>query len=456
MKKLYFSLFLALIFGKNLLGQSWTNHNPGFPDPTLGCSSLDVVNENVIWAVFTHYSVTDTLFGFFQDSICLVTVSTDGGATWTTHQAPMGNPAFVANITAIDGNVAWLSGLDGGGGGSKILKTVDGGATWAEQTSAAWDPVASWADFVYFKSPAVGIAMGDPRNGEFEIYITANGGQFWTPVPGSNIPDPLPGEYGYNGDYDVVGNTIWFGTSMGGVYRSTTSGSSWERFESGQPEGYLDFGDNMHGIYWHNDYNNFHSYASRSTDGGETWTELTSLPEGGNYRLESLRYIPGSNYIILSTTQTSILTGVYKTYVSKDDGDTWLQIDEGHHLLWMDFINPETGWGGQSQKLSGPSYLFEYTGSPIAGLFGPKPLEAEVSVYPNPVSDIVNVEVQSSQPTDYLLLVNDSQGHLVKKLTIEKTASFRQTLDLGGLPAGAYTVTVSNATGCETRTVIKQ
>ncbi len=443
------------MLGNNLRSQTWTNHDPGLPAPNLGCSSIDVVNENIIWAAFEHYSITDTLFGFFVDSICMITVSKDGGATWTTHQAPLGNPAFIANITAIDGNVAWLSGLDGGGGGSKILKTVDGGATWTEQTTAAWDPVASWVDFVYFKSPAVGISMGDPRNGEFEIYITSNGGQFWMPISGNNIPDPLPGEYGYNGDYDVVGNTIWFGTSMGGVYRSETSGSSWERFESGQPEGYLDFGDNMHGIYWHNDFLNFISYASRSTDGGETWSELITLPDGGNFRLESLRYVPGSNYIIMSTAQNSIIDGIYKTYLSKDDGDTWQQIDEGHHLLWMDFINPDVGWGGLGQKLTGPSYLFEYSGSPLAGLFDTKPLNAQVSIFPNPTNGMFTVNVRAAQTADYLLLVNDAQGRLVKKVVVEKGTGFQRHLDLSGLEAGVYSLTVSGVEGSFSTKVLK-
>ncbi|MBK8854390.1 MAG: hypothetical protein IPN10_09875 [Saprospiraceae bacterium] len=72
--------------------------------------------------------------------------------------------------------------------------------------------------------------MGDPREGEFEIYHTANGGQFWTRVSGDKIPDPLPGEFGYNNDFDVVGNTIWFGTNKGRIYRSSNSGTNWEVF----------------------------------------------------------------------------------------------------------------------------------------------------------------------------------------------------------------------------------
>ncbi|MBK8081703.1 MAG: hypothetical protein IPK25_16380 [Saprospiraceae bacterium] len=105
-------------------------------------------------------------------------------------QVPLGNPAFIANITAIDANTAWLCGIDGGGGGSKIFKTEDAGSFMETSNHRRMDPQVSWVDFVHFWSPAKGITMGDPREGEFEIYHTANGGQFWTRVSGDKILIP--------------------------------------------------------------------------------------------------------------------------------------------------------------------------------------------------------------------------------------------------------------------------
>ncbi|MBK8854387.1 MAG: hypothetical protein IPN10_09860 [Saprospiraceae bacterium] len=34
---------------------------------------------------------------------------------------------LIANLMAIDENTAWICGIDGGSGGSKVLKTSDGG-----------------------------------------------------------------------------------------------------------------------------------------------------------------------------------------------------------------------------------------------------------------------------------------------------------------------------------------
>ncbi|MEK7256013.1 MAG: hypothetical protein AAB316_14775, partial [Bacteroidota bacterium] len=320
MKQLYFFLLAALCSPLFLFSQqAWTAHDPGIPAPTLGWSSVDVVSEDVIWAAGTHYVVNDSLYIAFQDSICIVTVSTDGGVTWSSHQAPMGNPAFVANLTAIDGQTAWLSGLDAGGGGSKILKTSDGGATWAEQTSANWDAAASWVDFTYFWSPAKGISMGDPTQGEFEIYTTANGGDFWFRTDGSKIPDPLPGgEFGFNGGYDVVGNTVWFSTSFGRVYRSKNAGFDWEAFETGLPAAYsVSFRDENTGFASFTDFVNFTSQVKITHDGGETWSDIASLPEGGNVRIEyGLADVPGTNALVVGTSAGSLINGSFKTWLT--------------------------------------------------------------------------------------------------------------------------------------------
>ncbi len=57
--------------------------------------------------------------------------------------------------------------------------------------------------------------MGDPIGGYFEIYTTVDGGVTWTRVPQADIPIPYRGEWGVVGYYDVIGDTIWFGTNVG-------------------------------------------------------------------------------------------------------------------------------------------------------------------------------------------------------------------------------------------------
>ncbi len=434
----------------------WESHDPGYPVPNLGCGSVDVVTNNIVWAAHASYSVNDTLYGYFIDSLSRVARTNDGGQTWKISQVPIGNPAFLVNITAIDANTAWICGIDGGGGGSKIFKTEDAGETWNYQSSAAWDPIVSWVDFVHFWSPAKGITMGDPRDGEFEIYLTANGGQFWTRVTGDKIPDPLPGEFGYNNDFDVVGNTIWFGTNKGRVFRSTNSGANWEVFDTGLPDGSFDFGSNMHGIFYYADFLTFKTTMRISKDGGNTWSDLNTIPENGNFRMNSLEFVNGSNVIILTTINNSLTHGVFRTWISKDDGVTWTQIDEGTNVLFMDFISPTVGWGGQPQMLNGPSYLYRYTGVALTGLLDFEPLQAKVEIYPNPANKMFNLIIEGNTDKEYQILVNDTNGRLMYKNTVKGADKISHMILVENLMSGLYTVSISDAEGSKTLKVIKQ
>ena len=101
-------------------------------------------------------------------------------------------------IHALDAQTAWLVAYPRGAnqiGG--IFKTIDGGS-WSRQDSANYDSSSSFANVVYFWDENVGFAQGDPLSTEFELYVTNDGGDNWNAVPGSSIPNPLGGEYGYD------------------------------------------------------------------------------------------------------------------------------------------------------------------------------------------------------------------------------------------------------------------
>ena len=60
-----------------------------------------------------------------------------------------------------------------------------------------------------------------------QIYKTTDGGTNWTRIAGLAIPNPLSGEYGYNGGYAAAGGSFWFTTNKGRVYRTTDQGVTW-------------------------------------------------------------------------------------------------------------------------------------------------------------------------------------------------------------------------------------
>lgn len=429
---------------------TWTAYNPSFGD-TIGIADIEVLNENVIWAVGVKFEVNDSLYGFFGPSPVYMARTVDGGANWSVTLVPLGDLPFIANMSVIDENTAFISGLDEFGN-AKTLKTTDGSQTWT-LSPVGWDPVVSWPDYIHAFSPAKACVVGDPRDGEFEIYTTSNGGLFWERVPGANIPNPLPGEFGFNNTGDVLDNTIWFGTSNGRIFRSQNAGLTWLVAQTPLPAvNAISFSDPNNGFVSTFDLHN--SIIAHTADGGTNWTNIT--PFNGEFRLLGIEYIPNSSFIVMGITKNSILSGPFETWLSPDRGITWQQISSGEIIGWPTFRDSDTGWAGEFQQLDHPTRLFKYTGSPFVGLFSATPFEAEVSVSPNPASDILQVKVTSEKTADYLLLLNDMQGRLVRRETVNGQSDFNTFIQVADLPAGQYVLTVACAHGRLTYPVLKQ
>ncbi len=446
-----FFVFVLLFKTAPVLSQTtWTAYTPPFGD-TVGIADIEVLNENVIWAVGVKFDVNDSLYNFFGPSPVLMARTVDGGANWSVTQVPIGDLPFIANMSVIDESTAFISGLDEFGN-AKTLKTTDGSQTWTP-SPVGWDPVVSWPNYLHAFSTAKACVMGDPRDGEFEIYTTSNGGINWTKVPGGNIPNPLPGEFGFNNTGDVLGNTMWFGTSAGRVFRSENAGLSWSAIQTPLPAvTSVSFSDVENGLVATFDLNS--SGIAHTTNGGANWVNITPLD--GEFRTMGIEYIPNSPFILLGITKNSILTGPFETWLSPDRGDTWQQISSGEIIGWPTYLDGDTGWAGEFQQLDHPTRLFKYSGSPLVGLFSPAAIDAEISISPNPASDVFQVKVKSEKTADYLLLLNDMQGRLVRQQTVSGQSDFSTLFQVADLPAGQYVLTVANSGGRVTLAVAKQ
>lgn len=456
MKFLLTTLCCTLIL--NLSAQVWKSHNPPFPD-TIGIADIEVVSERVVWAVGVRYDVNDSLYNYFGPSKTYVARTQDGGTTWSVDTVPMGSNPFVARLSALDGTTAWVAGLNNFGN-SKVLKTTDGGKTWKDN-SPPFDPAISWVDYVHAISSAKVVIIGDPRDGEFEIYNTGNAGAVWTKISGANIPDPLPNEFGYNNCGAAIGNTIWFGTNKGRIFRSRNAGLNWEVFETplGEVFGNFSFSDENNGIIATSYGFGKTSLMYRTTDGGATWQQLENLPYNGKFlNFNIAAYIPNSPFLVqgLAPGFKSNLTGPYETWVSSDRGDTWKQVSTGELIGWPTFLDNKTGWAGDFQQLKGKTRLHQYIGSPFVGLFSPSKFDAAVTLSPNPAHNLIQVQVSVGRATDFWLLLNDAQGRLWHKIEVTKTAVFSETIDLKTLPPGLYTLTILSEKGSVVHQVIKK
>ena len=383
----------------------WILQDTTFGNQSTGINYISIADENVVWATAFDGSGSG-------ENMQQFTKTTDGGNSWESYNIDIGNLNLgISMIHAYNDQIAWLVAYPRGAnqtGG--IFKTDDGGLNWSRQNSADYDTSSSFANVVYFWDENIGFAQGDPINGEFELYVTQNGGDNWTQVPGNNIPNPLGGEYGYTRQIEVVGNNVWFTTNKGRIYRSSDKGNNWDVFQSpivdfgsAEVNGNISFGDSQNGILIDNSTNVF-----RTENGGETWSEITT---SGPVYTSGLCYIEG--------TDTVFSTGNGSSF-SLDGGYSWTPIDNAVHLF-VDFYNEELGWSGAWTQVVGASSSggvwkwedFSLGNNEVSEDF-------EIEYYPNPTSDFVNFIYQG----DISISVYDILGREIIK-TNEKLIDLR-------------------------------
>ncbi len=438
MKKVLLSVLLISSFVAN--AQFWTEKATGFTTPNRSLYSISIVDANVIWANEYDNSPDYTVKGF--------TRSTDGGETWTSGTIDLGvatpDDLGISSITAVSATTAWVSvypiNFNTAGG---IWKTTDSGTTWTKQITAQFSSLAeSYANFVHFWDANNGIAGGDPESGEFEIYTTSDGGTNWTRVDGTNIPDPdAGGEYGYENRFTVSGNTIWFGTDIGRIFKSTDKGLTWASYQSQSIDFGLDrftFSDANKGLLMI--YDPIALYST--TDGGANWSLVTFTGQVFN---TDIAYIPGTS-IVVSSAMANPLGSSY----SLDDGLTWIPIDTNITHGTLKFLNDSFGFSAGLNTNATTGGIYKFTGIPLKT----PDFDAKIKfvAYPNPTKGILHLDSEVSLIKEAAVFdlfgrqVYDSKFQSLNKVD----------LDLNHFQSGLYLLKVTTESGkTETLKIMK-
>ena len=344
MKRTLLSLIAVLAITMGSFAQNWIMQGLGWATASRGVQNISLVNDTVAWAAGYDGSGSG---GASQD----VSVTKDGGNTWTPHVINGAAGLAPSMIFAINENTAWCAMYKVSGSSLQgIYKTNDGGATWARQgTTSMFTASTSFPNIVYFWDANNGVCMGDPVSSDFEIYTTTDGGTTWTQTQAANIPNALTGEYGYTSDCYVVGNTLWFGTNKGHIYKTADKGLNWT---SAAPPGMT--GKNLTPCF--KDANTgfsmkFYSTTdtlnllTKSTDGGATFTAFTYA---GSVFNQNMVFLPGS----MDTYVTSGVDGTYAERIgisySFDGGATWFTEPElfGTQITWTSWLNDSIAYAG--------------------------------------------------------------------------------------------------------------
>jgi len=367
MKKQLLTVLGGLMLATSVQAQftvspSWTiNQQAAFPtapsSATPGIRYLDAVDQNVVWVVGYDGLSANSAYNWYSKT-------TNGGTSWTGGDIlPDTNSFVLANLEGIDGNTAWVSAytksVQAQGG---IFRTTNGGSTWQNMTaSGMYTNTASFCNIVSFLTPSVGITMGDPVNGGFEIWRTTNGGASWSPIASANIPTPLSGEFGIVNLYYKLGTSnLWFGTNAGRMYRTVDAGQTWSVANvstSSHTLLELAFSTPSTGITYV--WNGSTIDVYNTNDGGATWNMITPT---GNIGYADICGIPGTNVL------ASFGSGTNNNFISYsgDNGLTWTDWGSiGIQYLTGDFVSGSTGWAGGFDIVPAHTNIWKYSGSTI-------------------------------------------------------------------------------------------
>ena len=384
-----------------------------------------------------YYTITDPghlWVGTFHESALsypFAVKTTDGGDTWIFDSIPVGGTAVCASMCGWDNNICFYVYFDMGGTvDPSIWKTMDGGTTWTNMISSQF--TGSFINFYHPFSADTGLAMGDPRNGYFEIQRTTNGGSTWTRVPSSAIPAPLSNEMGLNNSFSAVGNSVWFTTNKCRCFRSADRGLTWDVTVI-VPGTNLDLGvcfaSEQNGVIWNRSAGDNQLVATH--DGGVTWDTL-SFPYG--YIIQDISRVPGFDEGFVVTA--------HKTYTRvwfTPDMFGTLQVLESDILSngAVEFYDTTTGWLGGGE--SGPNEIYKFTGTLMAVRERMKEA-VRLSINPNPSSTEALVKSPADAGSRWSALrITDMTGRIVAHIPVSSLTGWIN-LNPGDYPNGIYLV----------------
>ncbi|MEQ8928053.1 MAG: glycosyl hydrolase [Fulvivirga sp.] len=219
-------------------GTTWT---PVFDDQSsysIGCVSIDPNNPHTIW-VGTGENVGGRHVGFGDG----VYRSKDGGASWENMGLKTSEHISKVIVHPTNSDIVWVASqgpLWKSGGERGVYKTADGGKTWKKTLGdALWtgatdlliDPrnpdvlyAATWD-----RHRTVAAYMGGgPGSG---IHKSTDGGETWSELT-DGLPTSNMGKIGLAispQNPDIVYAAIELDRRTGGVYRSADKGMTWEK-----------------------------------------------------------------------------------------------------------------------------------------------------------------------------------------------------------------------------------
>ncbi len=260
---------------------------------------------NALYTV--HFTDEQTGWAVGYKGTILKTI--DGGQTWAAQAS--GTGSHLIGVVFADSQTGWAAGYDG-----VILKTVDGGETWIRQPSGT----TKYLNYIWFVDLQTGWAVG----ADGTILKTTDGGATWNPQASGTA------KY-LNCVYFLDSQNGWAVGAGFTTLRTTDGGQTWSQHTSGfQTLYHVYFTDAQTG--WAVGGNGI---IIKTTDGGLTWN---AQPKMTNNPLYCIHF---------TDSQTGWASGVGGTILrTLNGGQTWLAQSSGtgNFLSGIYSLDGQTAW----------------------------------------------------------------------------------------------------------------
>jgi len=217
-----------------------------------------------------------------------------------------------------------------------------------EDDTVFYDAMTFWND-------EEGIAVGDTMNGCMSIITSRDGGNTWTKLPCTQVPEGIEGEGAFaasNTNIAVVGDNTWIATTKRILF-SPDKGRTWEvqntPIKTTEPtEGIysIAFYDENLGVAIGGDYTDPERNTENkviTTDGGKTWTIMADgmLP---NYR-SCIQFVPAME------GQGIVALGFTGIAYSGDQGNSWNQLSD-ESFFTLRFQNDSVAYAAGRDRIA--------------------------------------------------------------------------------------------------------
>ncbi|MGH3692879.1 MAG: S8 family serine peptidase [Pseudonocardiaceae bacterium] len=217
--------------------------------------------------------------------------TSDGGTTWTAvENLPPLAPSAVCGMSVVDSSVVYASGTNFPNVPPRMMRTIDGGASWQ-----AWDMSAHASLLVdcFFDDVERGFVAGgksqaaNPTRANVRAVVlrTEDGGQTWVNTL-AGLEEQLPlGEWGWKIQFldERVGFVALESFTRGAILKTVDGGASWTRLEINDPQGNA----NLEGVGFVDENTGWvggwgsasfeEGFSSATTDGGQNWRNANEI-----------------------------------------------------------------------------------------------------------------------------------------------------------------------------------